>query len=198
VRRPNARFVPQLLALAWTIGCGDDGAEMDEHSDEASRALPEVAYCDPARDGSDARAELERRVLERVEAHRRAGADCGAYGKFRPADPLREDGGLRCAARVHSLDMATRNFMAHENPDGERPADRVAEAGSRFATVSEAIAVGDIAADRVVDEIWIGSPGSCAALMGDTFRFVGVGVFEGANEDEAGQAGRWWTVVLAH
>lgn len=171
-------------------GCGD-GEETLEPGDEA-RALPDVGYCDPARDWDDAQVELETRVLANIDRHRSSGADCGAYGKFRPAGALRETGSLRCAARVHAWDMATRAFVAHENPDGERPADRVAMAQGRYASLTETIASGDIAPGRVVDEIWMASAGSCAALMGDAFTFVGVGVHA---DPDGGDT--LWTVVLA-
>ena len=39
-------------------------------------------------------------------------------------DPLEWDDKLAEVARKHSEDMAARNFMAHENPDGESPGDR--------------------------------------------------------------------------
>ena len=182
-----------LLMLA--ASCDDESSEAPEHE----RALPEAAYCEQARDWTSAHAELETRVLARIAAHRSAGADCGEHGRFPPAAALVEHGVLRCAARVHVLDMAERMFVAHRNPDDEGAADRVAHAGGRFASLSEAIAAGDIAPERVVDEIWMASPGSCAALMGDTFRFVGVGAYVDDEADpEDGSRNGWWTVMLAH
>jgi uncharacterized protein YkwD len=189
------------MALTPVAACDEQSAL---ESEDDARALPKSEYCEPAHawDSQDAR--LEARAVSRILEHRASGADCGVYGRFRPSGSLDEIGALRCAARVHALDMAERSFVAHENPDEETAADRVAHAGGRFTMLAEAIAVGDIAPERVVDEIWMKSPGSCATLMGDAFEFVGVGVMteipeadasDGSDDPANGRA--WWTVVIA-
>jgi uncharacterized protein (TIGR03382 family) len=57
-----------------------------------------------------------------------------------PRPPLAMNGRLLTAARAHSLDMRTRAFFAHVNPDGAAPEDRVAAAGYA-GTSSENIAM---------------------------------------------------------
>jgi uncharacterized protein YkwD len=178
-----------LATSTMTLGCGEDHDAVDLGDD--ARALPDTEYCDPARDWDAAHGELEAQMLERIEAHRSTGADCGDYGRFRPAGSLAQDGALRCAARVHALDMHMQGYVAHLNTDEETAADRVARAGGRFLTLAETIAAGQASSDRVVDEIWIGSAGSCATLMGDAYTAIGVGGF--VDDDGFG----WWTVVIA-
>jgi uncharacterized protein YkwD len=198
VLRINAFVLPTLVALTPVAACDEHSAP---ESEDDARTVPKSEYCEPAQAWDSQDAQLEARAVSRILEHRASGADCGEYGRFRPAGSLDEIGALRCAARVHALDMAGRSFFAHENPDEETTADRVAHAGGRFAMLAEAIAVGDIAPERVVDEIWMKSPGSCATLMGDAFEFVGVGVtteIPEADESDGSEDGRaWWTVVIA-
>lgn len=47
----------------------------------------------------------------------------------RGLDRLDHDPAIRSVARTHSTDMATREFVGHETPDGEGLADRIREAG---------------------------------------------------------------------
>lgn len=186
--RPNAKAW-SIVGLCLLAGCSDEGSEITEDL----RALPDAAYCDPVREWDEAHAEAEATVRARIDAWRGSGADCGTRGKLGPAPALQELGTLRCAARVHALDMATREFIDHENPDEELVADRVGHAGGSFLDVAEAIAAGDIEPERVVDEVWMPTPGSCATLMGDAFTSIGIG-YLGDTEDPYGG---FWTVVVA-
>jgi hypothetical protein len=47
----------------------------------------------------------------------------------KPMPPLAFNATLITVARAHSLDMYTRNFFAHTNPDGDDPFERMAAAG---------------------------------------------------------------------
>jgi uncharacterized protein YkwD len=51
--------------------------------------------------------------------------------------PLTMDDGLTRVAQAHAQDMATRNFMAHVNPDGLQPWDRVKAAGISYTLMDE-------------------------------------------------------------
>lgn len=59
---------------------------------------------------------LERQILTSILAERRI---AGVRGPL-----LQEDDNLKESARNHSLDMATRNFFSHINPDGDGPLER--------------------------------------------------------------------------
>lgn len=123
-------------------------------------------------------AEKEARVLELVNQYRAQGADCGAEGEFGPADPLEMNAHLRCAARLHSVDMVERDFFAHENPDGQGPAERVAETDFEGAgAIGENIFQGPDSAEQAV-EGWMSSDGHCANIMRPEFNYIGVGLYE--------------------
>jgi cysteine-rich secretory family protein len=56
--------------------------------------------------------------------------------------PLAFNSRLQGIARTHSLDMWTRGFFDHVNPDGKDPFDRMADAGYVFTKAAENIAAG--------------------------------------------------------
>ena len=59
---------------------------------------------------------LERQVLTNILAERRI---AGIRGTM-----LEENDALKATARAHSLDMASRNFFSHINPEGQGPLER--------------------------------------------------------------------------
>ncbi len=79
---------------------------------------------------------------------------------------------LDTAARLHSEDMAARNFFAHTNPEGLDPSDRAARQ-DYTAGVGENIAAGYRDA-RAVMIGWMASKGHCANIL-STARDIGVG-----------------------
>lgn len=130
----------------------------------------------------------ESEVVELVNAVRATGGDCGTMGNFPPSGPLTVNPSLHCAARVHSKDMADRDFFDHTNPDGEDPFDRMAKAGyGSYAFQGENIAAGTMTAKDTVDG-WLASDGHCANMLGSQYKEIGVGAYEGA-----GQYVFYWT-----
>ncbi|MDT0302096.1 CAP domain-containing protein [Streptomonospora wellingtoniae] len=94
----------------------------------------------------------------------RADAGCG---------PLQVDPRLTAASEGHSQDMSERDYMAHENPDGEGPAERAEEAG--YGSWSgENVAAGYTSAASVM-EGWMNSPGHRANILNCDNTEVGVG-----------------------
>lgn len=164
---------------------GADGASGDGAPAESD--VPDLEYCAGVSDWpADARA-FEAEVVVRVNEARAQGATCGNE-PFAATGPLVMEPRLRCAARVHSLDMATRGFFDHVNPDGEDPFDRMERAGYSFQAAGENIAAGQTTPQEVVDG-WLLSPGHCSNIMGPDFTEIGVGyVF--APED---QFPHYWT-----
>lgn len=149
-----------------------------------------VPYCEGAKGWSDAWRQLEDDVLAIVNQKRAAGASCGSKGNFGPAPPLTMHPNLRCAARMHSKDMADRNFFDHTNPDGESPWDRMGEAGyGSYSNAGENIAAGSPDAAGTMDQ-WMNSDGHCANIMNPNFEHIGVGYHPG------GQYGHLWTQVF--
>lgn len=111
---------------------------------------------------------IEARVHEAVNVARMKGG----------LPPLTRDPSLDAVARAHSADMVRRGFFAHASPDGAGPADRLANAGIRFARVAENLARSLREEDAVAATVegWMGSEGHRANLFGSAFTLTGVGV----------------------
>jgi uncharacterized protein YkwD len=161
---------------------GDDGS--------ASVDVPDIEYCASVAAWSEAARAFETEVVDRVNQARAQGASCGGQ-PFAAASPLVMEARLRCAARVHSLDMATRGFFDHQNPDGESPFDRMERAGYSFFAAGENIAAGQTSPQQVVDG-WLQSPGHCMNIMSPDFTEIGVG-YVSAPE---GMLPHYWTQVF--
>ncbi|MGW0613148.1 CAP domain-containing protein [Streptomyces sp. NPDC002788] len=103
--------------------------------------------------------------------------------------PLTVDPLLTSAAQAHSTDMVARAFYAHTAPDGSRPWDRAAAAGSTRRSIGENIACGQRSPAEVV-EGWINSPGHRANILDPGFTHIGIGFAGG------GRAGTYWTQLF--
>jgi uncharacterized protein YkwD len=117
--------------------------------------------------GNCAQIKSVQEALETLNQARAVGRNCGAT--FFPAAPaLVWNDQLAQAAFAHTQDMATRNFFAHTNPDGETPFDRTAKAGfGRF--TGENIAAG-YSTQAAVMQGWLNSPGHCANIMRQSYK----------------------------
>lgn len=156
----------------------DDDPPPDEDDPPAEPDVPDSEYCDPVADWDSAWVEFEEDVLVLVNQHRASGADCGSQGVFAATGPLVMLPALRCAARVHSMDMNVRGFFSHTNPDGEGPGQRMTLAGYDGFTWGENIAWGYGSPAAVVAG-WMGSDGHCANIMRPQFNAIGIGFYEG-------------------
>ncbi len=184
----NMRWPATAIATVLLFGCNGQtvtyigpttlGALVDslivDNTTMMDDELPDNAYCAAVSNWSQHSAEFEDEVLRLVNVNRAAGADCGSSGSFDPVGPLAENAALRCAARNHSLDMATRRFFSHTNPDGERARERLDQAGYDAFTWGENIAFGQITPNQVVVG-WMHSSGHCANIMNPDFTEIGVG-----------------------
>jgi uncharacterized protein YkwD len=199
-----------LVAIAISTGCalvgdGDEGAgdSGDESGasdgasadgtagdDGPSSDVPATEYCADVALWSEAARAFEAEVVDLVNQARAQGATCGTQS-FGAANSLVMEARLRCAARVHSLDMATRGFFDHDNPDGESPFDRMARAGYSFFAAGENIAAGQTTPQQVV-EGWLQSPGHCRNIMSPDFTEIGVGYVTAP----AGMLPHYWTQVF--
>lgn len=189
-----------MRVLGWTtvlmlsigmLGC-DPGHEDDESgsgsgsdsvgdsqggdSQGGDDEIPSSEYCQSVQDWDPVFTEAEEEVLLEVNAARSRGADCGGQG-FGSTHPLTMNGALRCAARLHSRDMAQRDFFDHTNPDGEDPFTRMERAGYRYFAAGENIAAG-YPTPKAVVEGWLQSPGHCRNIMNPDFTEIGVGYWD--------------------
>lgn len=169
-------------------GTSSDGTGGAGTTGSGEPAVPtDIPYCQGVVDWDPAWAALEARIVEIVNMHRAEGANCGSKGTFGPAAPLVMQPNLRCAARVHSKDMADRGFFDHVNPDGDDPFDRMMKAGYVIMTTAgENIAAGNATAEATMAQ-WMNSDGHCANIMNPDYKEIGVGYYPG------GQWGHLWT-----
>jgi len=132
-------------------------------------------------------------LLQRVNAVRAAGAQCGARGAFAATGPLQWHGVLVTAATRHSQDMASHNFFSHTGSDNSSPAQRIGDAGYGWRLAAENIAAGYRTVQEVMDG-WMTSDGHCANIMHPALRDVGVAcVPAGASNTYS----NYWTMDLA-
>ncbi len=167
-------------------GAADGGAADGGDGGPATADVPDNAYCMDVAQWEPQWAQLEQEILAIVNEVRAQGANCGSEGSFGPTQPLTMQPNLRCAARVHSKDMADRSFFDHTNPSGESPWDRMGQAGYSYSAAGENIAGGNGTAAATMDQ-WMNSDGHCANIMSPNFTEIGVGYYPG------GQWGHLWT-----
>ncbi len=120
--------------------------------------------------------ELEERAVELVNEHRGEGADCGGES-FAPTEALVVDEILRCAARLHSMDMVDRGFFSTTNPDGDDTAQRIEEAGFDAASSSGIVTGSQLTAEQLVGD-WIADSERCQTIMDPDFDHIGIGRYE--------------------
>ena len=111
------------------------------------------------------------RVLDLVNQARATPRYCG-NSAFNAARPVRWNGSLAEASRLHSEDMARYNYFSHNGRDGSAPAQRIERAGYRYRAIAENIAAGQMKPEEAVAG-WIRSPSHCANLMNPLYTEMG-------------------------
>ncbi|WP_050434421.1 CAP domain-containing protein [Chondromyces crocatus] len=157
---PTGAVVDELAA--------DEGARRAE---QESDALP--SYCNDVLTWNSSYTTFENRVLTLVNQRRAAGAVCGGT-PYPAATALALNENLRCAARKHSKDMGTNNFMSHTGSNGSSPWTRMKNAGYNYKNAAENIAAGQSTPETVVNG-WMASPDHCKNIMNGALRDLGVG-----------------------
>lgn len=158
-----------VLALASCGGTSTPKAT-NVSSDTTVATSPATASQDA---GDQTMSAEEAQVLKELNAARAVARSCG--GVAMPAAPaVTWNGYLAKAARGHALDMATRNFFEHVNPDGKGIKERAEAAGYvNWTELGENIAAGYSLAE--VTQGWLNSPSHCKTLMDPALKEVGVG-----------------------
>jgi uncharacterized protein YkwD len=169
---------------------GDDTEPQDVMTPAGDEGVADLEACQAVSDWDPQWVQFEDEVLLLTNEERAKGATCGTYGSFEPAGPLSADSVLRCAARLHSLDMYERDFFDHYNPDGDGPGERLAALNYDGGGWGENIAAGQATPQDVVDA-WMKSDGHCSNIMESSFEFLGVGYHAGAGR--VGIGSNYWT-----
>ncbi|MFM9384652.1 CAP domain-containing protein [Pseudomonas sp. UV AK001] len=189
------------------VGAEDAEEAFDQLQDEHCNALIDAQYADIgisrarsewqvvlARPVIDSRMGDNRSVgkalLAQVNAARARPRMCGRQ-RFAAARPLSWNPSLGAAAQGHSKAMAYGNYFAHQDPDGDMPADRARSAGYRGRQIGENIAAGQSSPGSAMAG-WLASPGHCANLMNPMFTQVGAGFASDARSDN----GVYWTMLF--
>ncbi len=113
------------------------------------------------------RPDLEKQMLDLVNQERVAAG----------LNPLAPDPELTEVARRHSADMFARGYFAHDTPEGLTPFDRMRDAGVRFLTAGENLALAPTI--PVAHTGLMNSPGHRANILRPQFGRVGIGVMDG-------------------
>ena len=97
--------------------------------------------------------------------------------------PLERDPALDAVARTHSADMARRGYLAHVNPEGQNPVDRIHAAGIEgFSLAVENTGLTDRPdPNREILQGWIASPVHRRNLHAPPFNRTGIGVSHAAS-----------------
>jgi uncharacterized protein YkwD len=189
------------------VGARDAGDAFDLLADEHCAALLDSQYADigVSRAGNEWQVVLARPVLDgqtsdprsagkallaQVNAARAKPRMCGRQ-RFAAARPLSWNAALGTAAQSHSKAMAYGNYFAHQDPDGDMPADRARAAGFRGRQIGENIAAGQGSPSKAMAG-WLASPGHCANLMNPMFTQVGAAYAQDSRSDE----GVYWTMLF--
>jgi uncharacterized protein YkwD len=150
--------------------------------------VPPGEHCANAADWDGGAADAEQKLLEVLNFARERGEPCES-NTGEAAPPLAMRAELRCAARLHSLDMVERDFFDHTNPDGTGPEERIRETGYSFRVASESICCEisessgmdpyDMAPYDALAELFDAGGNDCKNLVDPWFDAVGIGYFGG-------------------
>jgi uncharacterized protein YkwD len=167
--------------LAWMAGAicmACTACTPDEEPDPPE--VPAVEYCDAVRDWDPAWSAFEDEVLVRLNEHRAAGATCNDQA-FDPAEPLRMDPALRCAARKHALDMAEQDYFSNLDTDDLDFHARADAAGYTGTALEQNIGATHSTPEQLVEAV-IQHSELCIHVMTPEADELGMGylVYEGA------------------
>lgn len=125
----------------------------DSTSSAEGRSVGSI--CDPS--------EEELHVLDVVNEARATARYCGT-DFYVAADPLVWNCQLEQSSLMHTEDMVTNNFFAHEGSDGLRAGDRIEAAGYHWKVYGENLAAGHDTIEAAMVDL-LESPGHCANIM---------------------------------
>jgi uncharacterized protein YkwD len=97
--------------------------------------------------------------------------------KKQELNPLTADPELTIVARNHSRDMFARGYFSHVTPEGKSPFDRINNAGVKFLTAGENLALAQTLS--LAHKGLMNSPGHRANILEPKFGRVGIGILDG-------------------
>jgi uncharacterized protein YkwD len=109
--------------------------------------------------------------------------------------PLTLDRRLTDAAQKHAEDMARRDFIDHQSPDGRGLQDRTASTGYPWRAIAENLAAG-LSSPRSTVESWMTSPGHRDNMLSREYQEAGVGYATPAPGGKRPRYSHYWVVVF--
>jgi uncharacterized protein YkwD len=106
----------------------------------------------------------EQRAFDLVNADRKANK----------LPPLKLNLAVSAVAQRHAQDEISRNFFAHNNPDGQSPFDRMRIAGISYSYAGENLAINQNV--TAAEQAFMNSPGHRANILNANYTEVGIGV----------------------
>lgn len=167
-----------VLALGLTLpACGAGGiSDLFGGKSDSTGAQPNTPAAGTPMTEQERAMAME--VLDRLNGERAANG-LGPLAWHDPASQVGHD---------HNLDMRTRGFFGHVNPDDEDPGARLARHGIRVTAWGENIARGQGSPAEVMTD-WMNSEGHRDNILYPDFTHVGIAAL-----DLPG--GIWWTQVF--
>jgi uncharacterized protein YkwD len=108
--------------------------------------------------------------------------------------PVRTDSRLMAIARARSVDMATKHYFSHIQPDGRDVFDIITAQGITWYGAGEIIAWNNYPTLELsaanANQQWLNSPGHKAIVMSTSLNYVGVGLGVDASTGK-----KYWTAV---
>ncbi len=160
----SLRFFTSILLLA-SSACASGGSSNLPSAGSSVTREPSSAVCEATQTGLEPidSAELIELCLLVNQTRQAAGLQ-----------PLTLEARRSHVAQLHAGDMASQNFFSHNSLDGRTPFDRLTDAGIRYMTAGENIALGQSSAASVLNS-WMRSEGHRANILNPQFKRLGLG-----------------------
>jgi uncharacterized protein YkwD len=172
--------VPPLLLVVLS-GCVIDVVGEDD--------VGESRRCEAAKWWPHDFAAKEDELLELINDERVKGGKCGDV-EHNPVDAVLPSPEIKCAARLHAVDLATTERLGHVGSDGLGTIARVDASLYENIPTAELLGADYARADETLDA-WLDSPEHCTEIYRARTDEIGIGY--GENEDGGAAA---WVVVF--
>ena len=201
MKRPCPSLCAALALATAALAC----EEVQPEPEVTVPVVPDSPRCEPVRTGTLAAAEAA--LLAEINRLRAKGGRCGAL-TFLPTAPLHFDPALRCAARLHTVDMITRMYLGAVDPDGRGTGPRLTEVEYTASSFAEAdgFALADgldpdfePAAAADIAATWADNPSTCWQLRARELTAIGIGAVAGdyAFKDIDPASGVYFSAIFA-
>lgn len=190
------------VPLSWlALACDEATTEPEPEP----LVVPDSPRCEPVANGRLTLAETS--LLAEINRLRAEGGRCGAL-TFLPAGPLHFAPSLRCAARLHAVDMVTRMYLGAIDPDGRGTGARLAEVEHTASSFAQAVGFARATADdrefepaaaADIAATWADNPSTCWQLRARELTEIGVGAVPGdyAFKDMEPATGVYFSAIFA-